>query len=297
MTSRKKVLLTGAAGKVAGQLLPALRERYDMVLIDIREQDANGIGVDGIQKMDLLNTDRDRYRELFRGCDAVIHSGFVGNSDPKVVSSLDQRFADEMANIQMTYNIYQTAVEEKVRRVVVASSNHAADFYEPMLLDGVLDVIDSDARALSDNYYGWAKEAYEHLGFVFATGRQSGTDMGTDAAAKTQLENIHLRIGAPRETDIDDCPLGDLRSVHRALGAYLSERDMQQLVVKSIETRNINDAYGIPFQIFYGISGNSHAFWSIANARKIIDYQPQDNSEIRFIDKLAKHIAAARDVN
>lgn len=41
-------------------------------------------------------------------------------------------------------------------------------------------------------------------------------------------------------------------------------------VIKSIETPNIDDRDGVPFQIFYGISGNDHNFWSIANARKVI---------------------------
>ena len=54
--------------------------------------------------------------------------------------------------------------------------------------------------------------------------------------------------------------------MRRALGAYLSARDLTQLVVKSIETEDIRDEHGVPFQVFYGISGNSHAFWSIANA-------------------------------
>ena len=49
----------------------------------------------------------------------------------------------------------------------------------------------------------------------------------------------------------------------------------------------------MPFQIFYGISDNSHAFWSIVNAREVIDYQPQDNSERRFVDLIAEHIEAA----
>ena len=40
-------------------------------------------------------------------------------------------------------------------------------------------------------------------------------------------------------------------------------------MLKSIETEDITDAHGIPFQIFYGISGNDHGFWSIANARKV----------------------------
>ena len=65
-------------------------------------------------------------------------------------------------------------------------------------------------------------------------------------------------------------------------------------VIKSIETPDINDNDGVPFQIFYGVSGNDHNFWSIANARKVIGYEPDDNSSVRFIDAVTKHIAAAR---
>ena len=68
---------------------------------------------------------------------------------------------------------------------------------------------------------------------------------------------------------------------------------MQQLFTKSIETEDIRNEQGVPFQIFYGISDNSHAFWSIANARRVIGYEPQDNSEVRFIDVIARHIKAS----
>ncbi len=51
----------------------------------------------------------------------------------------------------------------------------------------------------------------------------------------------------------------------------------------------------MPFQIFYGISGNAHNFWSIVNARKVIGYAPEDNSEVRFADEIARHLAAARE--
>ena len=50
----------------------------------------------------------------------------------------------------------------------------------------------------------------------------------------------------------------------------------------------------MPFQIFYGISDNPHAFWSIANARQVIGYAPEDNSERRFADEIARHLAAAQ---
>ena len=80
--------------------------------------------------------------------------------------------------------------------------------------------------------------------------------------------------------------------MRRALGAYLSERDMQQLYIKSIETEDIRNEHGVPFQIFYGVSGNHHNFWSLSNARKVIDYTPEDNSEVHFADQIAEHIRA-----
>jgi hypothetical protein len=68
---------------------------------------------------------------------------------------------------------------------------------------------------------------------------------------------------------------------------------MAQLFIKSIEVEDIRDENGVPFQIFYGISENSHAFWSIVNARNTIGYAPHDNSELRFTDQVSDHIRAA----
>lgn len=295
--TKRKVVVTGAAGKVAGQVLPVLRERYDLVLLDVKPTNRDGQVVPGIQIADLVERNREQYRHHFAGADAVVHFGFVGNSNPAAGNDSDTRFWNEFANVQMAYNIYQTALESGVRRVVVASSNHAADYYEPLILDGQMDFVDPNGRALSDNYYGWAKEVYEHLGFVFACGRQATASSPMDAAAPVtgrQLEVVQIRIGGPRETDVAQCKLGDLRCMRRALAVYISDRDMQQLFVKSIEHADIRDEAGIPFQIFYGISANSHAFWSIANARKIIGYAPEDNSEIRFREVIDRHIAAAQ---
>ena len=277
--AQERVVVTGAAGGIAGKVMPALRDRFELILLDNRATDRQGDPVEGIQIADLVDGDRDRYRVHFAGADAVVHFGFVrtGSNEP------DARFRAELDNVQMAHNIYQTSLEEGVRRVVVASSNHAADYYEPLILDGDWDGVDPNDRALSDNYYGWAKEAYEHLGFVFATGSRSDRP----------LENVQIRIGGPRETDVAKTALGDLRRMRRALAVYISDRDMQQLFVKSIETEDIGDERGVPFQIFYGISGNTRAFWSIDNARKVIGYEPEDDSETRFADAIADHERAA----
>ena len=115
-----------------------------------------------------------------------------------------------------------------------------------------------------------------------------------DAIHARPLENIQVRIGGPWETDVANCTPGDLVRMRRALAVYISQRDLVQLFVKSIEIENIDDENGVPFQIFYGISGNSQAFWSIANARKVIGYEPKDNSEFRFHELIAEHIRAAQ---
>lgn len=268
--TKPRVVLTGASGYVAGRMLPALRQRYDLVLIDIKNTNRQGEKIADVHHIDLRQRQRDQYRPYFAGADAVIHCGFVHTG------SGEDRFWNEADNIAMAHNVYRVCQDEKVRRSVIISSNHAADYYENLIWSGHLDFVTPTMLPLSDNYYGWAKASYELLGFMFACGKEGPS-----------LENVQLRIGAPRETDIDNCSGADLPQLHRSLGAYLSVRDQVQLVTKSIETEDIRDPNGIPFQIFYGISGNAHNFWSIANARRLIGYAPQDNSQIRFADKIA----------
>ena len=273
MENRRKVLITGASGYIAGRMLPEFRQRYNLVLLDVKTTNRQGEAVEGVQIAELTDPNRDAYKHHFEGVDAVVHCAFKGGS-----------FENELANIQMAYNLYQTCLETGVRRVVVCSSNHAADYYERLIWADKWDVVTPETRPLSDNFYGWAKEAYEHLGFVFATGHVDGQE----------LENVQLRIGGPRETDMANSSADDLKAMHRGLGAYLSIRDQVQLFVKSIETENIEDENGIPFQIFYGISDNSHKFWSIANARKVIGYTPEDDSQLRFADRLAELLQQAK---
>ena len=274
MGNRRKVLITGAAGYIAGRMLPAFRERYELVLLDVKTTNRQGAEVEDIQIAELSDPNRDIYRHHFEGVDAVVHCAFRGGG-----------FEDELNNIQMAYNIYQTCLETDVRRVVVCSSNHAADYYERLIWAGKWDFVTPEMRPLSDNFYGWAKEAYEHLGFVFASGHRKSK----------KLQNIQIRIGAPRETDMEDVTADNYQKMHRALGAYLSVRDQVQLFVKSIETEDITDENGIPFQIFYGISDNSHKFWSITNAREVIGYAPEDNSTFRFAARLAELFPEAKE--
>ena len=81
-------------------------------------------------------------------------------------SDMEKLFSTEMDNITMAYNLYQICLEEGIRRAVVLSSNHAADFYEELIWGGKMEMVTSGMQPLSNNIYGWAKASYEHLGFL-----------------------------------------------------------------------------------------------------------------------------------
>ena len=285
--AKKRVVVTGAAGYVAQRMLPELRERWDLVLLDVRPTTRDGKTVPGLVVADLTKPDRNEYRQHFKGADAVINCGFV--SAPKLDATTwqdnsDAKFWAEHTNVALAYNVCRVALEEGVRRVVVCSSNHAADYYERLVWDGRLDMVTPEMPPRSDNWYGWAKAAYELLGFVFATGKVDGR----------KLEIVQWRIGGPRDDDIDQVKPGDIKVMHRALGAYLSQRDQVQQAVRMVETEDIRDEHGVPFLIVYGISGNTHRFWSIASARVKLGYAPEDDSQVTFADKIAAIARAAR---
>jgi nucleoside-diphosphate-sugar epimerase len=228
--TKKRVVVTGASGYIIQRMWPELTERYEVVALDSRETTAEGKEVPGIRVCDLTQPDRDRYREHFTGADAIIHSAFVSAEGLDATTWSDNsppKFQAEHANVAMAYNVYQIAVEENIKRVVVASSNHAADYYERLIWADQWDCVTADMPPKSDNFYGWAKIAYESLGFVFATGKVGGR----------KLEVVQLRIGGPRDNaDLDGIAAGDIKTMHRGLGAYLSRRDQVQLFVNRCST-------------------------------------------------------------
>ncbi len=268
-TQKKRVVVTGATGYIAQQILPVLRERYQLRLIDIKAEGRAGHLVAGVESVDLLSADSSTLQSLIQGVDAVVHCGYhrPAGDDPQ------SQYDGEKLNVDMMQRVYQHALDGGVRRVVAASTNQAAKWYEQPYYRGLKDRVLPDDYPRADNFYGWAKASYEALGFLYACG-----------SLGRKLEVVQIRIVVPR--DVDAARFEDLPRERyvRDLAGYISERDLQQLFTKSIETEVIDDEFGIPFQIFYGVSNNARKFWSITNARKMIGYAPEDDSEVRFAD-------------
>ena len=290
-----RVLVTGASGYIAGQLLPDFRERYDLTLLDSREENREGEKVEGVVTADLIDPDRGKYSHSFEGMDAVVHLGHKLRSG----ETLDHFFT-EKENVEMAYNVLRSAYEANVGRVVMASSNHAADWYEHSLIHNrKMESLDPYELPLSDNFYGWAKATYEHLGFLFACGLSGWKDKTGSVtkhyggvSADRQMGVVMVRIGAPREVDLSRYE-GEPRNYKRDLGAYISRRDLTQLFVRSIETENIENEHGVPWQIVYGISDNTRAFWSLTSAREVLGYAPEDDSEVKYAADIRAFLSGA----
>ncbi|MDP9351998.1 MAG: NAD(P)-dependent oxidoreductase, partial [Chloroflexota bacterium] len=246
--AKRTVVVTGATGYIAGQLLPAFRERYDLRLLDVKREDRDGNVVDGLEVVDLLEADRSSLEPFFRGADAVVHIGYARPDSTDAPAQYD----GERRNVDMMQTVYQLALGLDVPRVVAASTNQAAKWYEQPYYQGLRDRVGPEDYPRPDNFYGWAKAAYESLGFLYACGTLG-----------RKLQVVQVRIVVPREVDVEKFVDQPPERYVRDLAGYISPRDLQQLFTKSIETPDIEDEYGIPFHIFYGVSNNARKFWSI----------------------------------
>jgi nucleoside-diphosphate-sugar epimerase len=249
------------------------------------------------QRANLLECSEEVLSALFHQIDVVVHCAYVPSGESDVYSALPpqlSRFEAEFSNIRMAQLVYRHALTSGVRRVVMVSSNHAADWYEHnQVHKRVREIISPLDLPLADNFYGWSKASYELLGFPYACGTFGRS-----------LEVVLLRIGSPYPIRPDhfepgaSFESGEVRRVtgaagfKRALGAYLSDRDCGHLLHCAIEVETITGVEGIPWIVAYGISDNTRAFWSLESARSGLGYRPQDDSEVLYADAIRRLLSA-----
>lgn len=237
--AKKRVLITGAAGRIGRVLRDGLQERYDLRLLYHRTV-LPAQGGDEVCVADI--TDLVKVEAAVDGCDAVIH--MAGN--PSMEATFEQVHHQ---NSLGTYCVFEACVRRTCPRVVFASTNHVTGMYEK---EGVYTRPDMPVRP--DSFYGASKAFGEALGRYYAEA--------------FGLAVICLRIGSfqPVESVVE-------RKGDRILSTWLSHRDAVQLCWRSIE------AEGVRFGIYYGISGNTRACWDIQNAVSELGYMPEDDAE------------------
>jgi uronate dehydrogenase len=231
----ERILLTGAAGRVGTLVRPRLA-RPDRVLrlLDIApippaEDD------EWIEPVTASVTDLATMREACAEVDAVIHLGGIPTEDTW------QHILE--VNINGTRTVLEAARQAGVRRVILASSNHAVGF-QPLHGGQIPD----NLYPRPDTYYGVSKAANEALGSLYHD--------------RYGLDVIAIRIGACFERP----------TYERELGIWLSPDDCARLFEAAISVPDPG------FRLVWGASANTRGIFSLA-AAMAIGYRPQDDSE------------------
>jgi uronate dehydrogenase len=243
----QRVLITGAGGEIGRALRAGCYGHYPALrLLDIKPQDAARAGEE-LLTVDV--TDLDATSAAMKNVDCVVHLAGIPREDTWETILPN--------NIVGTYNVFEAARLNGVKRVIFASSNHAVGYHR------ISHTIGIDVQPRPDSRYGVSKV------FGEAVGRMYADKYGISVAC--------LRIGSYRERPLDA----------RQLSTWISPRDMVQLIRRCI------DAPDYHFLVAYGVSGNTRNRWLDPNA-DFLGYKPQDNAE-EFAPELAGKTAPPGD--
>ncbi len=238
----KKIVLTGAAGRLGGLCRAPLAAMCEtLVSSDI---------VDGISDLAPNETyvqadvgEMSDVHALLEGAEMVVHFGSIADEAPweKILHS----------NLLSAYNVWESAHQHGVRRIVYSSSIHAVGMYSKH------KTLTTDVPHRPDTFYGLAKCFTEDLASLYWD--------------KRGLETVSMRIFSATEKPGNS----------RALGSWLSDADLIQLVEKSVSSPTTG------FMIVYGVSNNDRAGVDNSGAASL-GYRPKDNAEDYAAEILAK---------
>jgi len=191
-----RLLMTGAAGIVGGQIRAGLAEFATHVrLSDIADLGAAGPGEE-LVPCDLA--DADGVRAMVKGCDAVLHFGGVSTENTAA--------AIHEANILGTYNLYEAARKEGAGRILFASSNHVIGFHTRETR------LTASSPIRPDSNYGVSKAYGEALARMYWD--------------KYGIETLILRIGSCFPAPKD----------RRMMATWMSADDMLRLIGRMLDT-------------------------------------------------------------
>lgn len=234
----RRVLVTGAAGRIGTYFALNAPERFDLRLMVKPGDDTSKIeGRGEIVEGELGNLDQ--LKGIFAGIDTVLH--LAGNPDP---SALWKDILE--TNIVGTYHAFIAAKAAGCRRLIFASSIHAVSGYP-------VDVqVHEDDPVNPGDIYGVSKAFGEALGRYMA--EQEG------------LETVAVRIAAFQASEVAEGDQGI-----GLLDAFVSDRDLLQLFVRTIDDERAK------FAIVHGVSENRFKRLAIDQGRALFGYAPGDD--------------------
>ena len=251
--AKKRVLVTGGAGRIGGILRRFLGEKYELSSLDLVE-------AEGLPSHIADLADLEAIRPAFGGQDVVVHLG----GDPRGPAPWDSVLRN---NIVGTHNVMEASREAGVGRVVFASTNHVVGYHfekgEPY-------------RAVFEGRFGDIRHPMPLLSTdlvrpccYYGVGKAFGEALGSYYHDRYGISCICLRIGG---VSLEE---GWYRKRGSGLSLWLSHRDAAQLIERSIDAPP-----SVGYAIVYGVSNNSLRIQEIETAERILGYRPQDDAGV-----------------
>jgi len=240
-TSRLRVAVTGAGGRIGTSFAKYAKDRFDFQLIvrpGNEPAETDPITSCGqIISCDLL--DLESLKIAFAGCDAVVH--LAADPSPQATwSSVRDN------NITGTYHACVAAKAAGCQRFVYASSIHAVSGHT-----GTRQVRTDDPVNPGD---------------LYGVSKCFGEAMCRYMAEQEGMNCIAIRIGAfqpiKKAREPDALPL---------LNAFVSHRDLDQLIERCIRVEDIR------FAVVHGLSQNQFNRLDITDTQALLGYDPQDD--------------------
>lgn len=157
-TLKKRILITGAAGKVGTLITPHLRGQYDLCLTDIKKP----VQLSGCDFHQVDITDYKAFRPLCEGVHTILHLAAIADENSPWEPLLQN-------NIIGLYNVFEAAADAGCKRMIFASSIYAVDGYPENI------VVHTGMPVRPLTLYGASKAFGEALGSFFAYQRNLPT--------------------------------------------------------------------------------------------------------------------------
>ncbi|MDC0513438.1 NAD(P)-dependent oxidoreductase [Pelagibacteraceae bacterium] len=238
----KKILITGVSGHLGGMLFKAMAKigYSNLVGTDLKKKYIT-------KNEKFILADLKNFKSILKitkAVNTIVHFGAIPIEDSKK-NILHN-------NIIGTYNLFEAARINKVKRIIFASSNHAIGFHrrKTRLNDFLIK--------RPDSHYGLSKAF--------------GEDLSRFYADKFNIQSMCIRIGSCLRVPKD----------RRHLSTWISYNDLVQLVDIGVKHKSIHN------EIVYGVSKNKKSWWNNSRAYKL-GYRPKDSADKFNINSLSKN--------
>jgi nucleoside-diphosphate-sugar epimerase len=249
-TTVTKVLITGMSGTIGGLLRDHLERvgGYELSALNRRR-------VEGVASFQADIADLEAIRPAFVGQDVVVHLAAQVRDEPFE--------ALVAANLVGTYNVFESARQAGVKRVIFASSGATIKGWE--------DVPPYDAIGqlrYEDVPESWAMITHDMVRprGTYGASKVWGEALGRHFSDAFGLSVLCVRIGAVGES-VDSKPA-------ETSANFLSHRD-----VADILHRCINAPADLKYDIFFATSRNRYGYRDLSHPRDVLGFVPQDTSD------------------